>query len=177
MVLSWAFYNASGQLLETTDGAWQFYNSDGEVQHSISAASSPPGGVDTQVQFNDSGALGGDAGLVYNKTTDKLTIGSEVEVPRLRLTLEVISPTTEVTMSGTLTLVAGTSTTYQYLDPNGSDRDVNLPAETTGLTYLIAHIGGANILTIKDNGGGTLHTLNTGEFATFIYSGTAWRIH
>lgn len=32
-----------------------------------------PGGSDTQVQFNDGGAFGGDAGLVYNKTTDTLT--------------------------------------------------------------------------------------------------------
>ena len=33
-----------------------------------------PGGSDTQVQFNDGGStFGGDAGLVYNKTTDTLT--------------------------------------------------------------------------------------------------------
>jgi len=29
-----------------------------------------PGGSNTQVQFNDGGAFGGDAGLAYNKTTD-----------------------------------------------------------------------------------------------------------
>lgn len=33
-----------------------------------------PGGATTQVQFNDAGAFGGDAGMVYNKTTDALTI-------------------------------------------------------------------------------------------------------
>lgn len=33
-----------------------------------------PGGSNTQVQFNDSGAFGGDAGLTYNKTTDALTL-------------------------------------------------------------------------------------------------------
>jgi len=32
-----------------------------------------PGGTNTQVQFNDAGAFGGDAGLTYNKTTDTLT--------------------------------------------------------------------------------------------------------
>jgi hypothetical protein len=32
-----------------------------------------PGGADTQVQFNDATTFGGDAGLVYNKTTDTLT--------------------------------------------------------------------------------------------------------
>jgi hypothetical protein len=31
-------------------------------------------GSDTQVQFNDGGAFGGDAGMTYNKTTDVLTV-------------------------------------------------------------------------------------------------------
>ena len=38
-----------------------------------------PGGSDTQVQFNDGGSFGGDAGLTYNKTTDVLTIAQHVE--------------------------------------------------------------------------------------------------
>lgn len=35
-----------------------------------------PGGSTTQVQFNNAGAFGGDAGLVYDQTTDILTLGS-----------------------------------------------------------------------------------------------------
>lgn len=35
-----------------------------------------PGGSNTQVQFNDSGAFGGDAEFTYNSTTDTLTIGT-----------------------------------------------------------------------------------------------------
>lgn len=38
--------------------------------------STDPGGSNTQVQFNDSGVFGGDAGLVYNKTTNFLTVAS-----------------------------------------------------------------------------------------------------
>jgi hypothetical protein len=34
----------------------------------------PPGGSTTQIQFNDAGAFGGDAGLTYVKATDTLTI-------------------------------------------------------------------------------------------------------
>ena len=37
-------------------------------------------GANTQVIFNDAGALAGDAGLVYNKTTDKLTVSGTVEI-------------------------------------------------------------------------------------------------
>jgi len=33
-----------------------------------------PGGSDTQVQFNDGGSFGGDAGFTYDKTTDSLTL-------------------------------------------------------------------------------------------------------
>jgi hypothetical protein len=35
-----------------------------------------PGGSNTQVQFNDNGSFGGDAGFTYNKTTDRATIGA-----------------------------------------------------------------------------------------------------
>jgi hypothetical protein len=35
-----------------------------------------PGGIDTQVQFNDAGALAGDTEFTYNKTTDTLTVGN-----------------------------------------------------------------------------------------------------
>jgi hypothetical protein len=35
-----------------------------------------PGGSDTQVQFNDGGSLGGNEGLVYNKTTRQLSLVS-----------------------------------------------------------------------------------------------------
>ena len=34
-----------------------------------------PGGSNTQVQFNDAGAFGGDAGLTYTKATDELDVG------------------------------------------------------------------------------------------------------
>ena len=39
------------------------------------AATALPAGSDTQVQFNDGGAFGGDAGLVFDKTTNVLTVG------------------------------------------------------------------------------------------------------
>jgi hypothetical protein len=40
------------------------------------SGSGVPAGSDTYVQFNDNGIFGGDSGLVYNKTTDILTIAS-----------------------------------------------------------------------------------------------------
>ena len=53
----------SGQFLQTDGSGILTWASAGGV-----------GGSDTQVQFNDDGAFGGDAGLTYNKTTDALTV-------------------------------------------------------------------------------------------------------
>jgi hypothetical protein len=39
-------------------------------------AATAPGGSDTQVQYNNAGTFGGDAGLVYNAGTDTLTAGT-----------------------------------------------------------------------------------------------------
>jgi hypothetical protein len=50
--------------------------------------SSQVGGSNTQVQFNDNGALGGDSGLTYNKTTDILTIGGGLVVDTSTLVVD-----------------------------------------------------------------------------------------
>lgn len=42
------------------------------------AVTAAPGGSDTYVQFNDGGAIGGDSGITYNKSTDALTVAGTV---------------------------------------------------------------------------------------------------
>lgn len=59
-----------------TNGQALVTNGSGTV--SWGSVSASPAGSDTQVQFNDGGSFGGDAGLTYNKTTDTLTLGSLV---------------------------------------------------------------------------------------------------
>jgi len=51
------------------------YDGNGAPVINSTAGGGTPGGSDTQVQFNDAGTFGGDAGLTYNKTTDTLTSG------------------------------------------------------------------------------------------------------
>jgi len=41
-----------------------------------------PGGADTQIQFNDAGAFGGDADFTWNKTTNVLTLSGDLEIAR-----------------------------------------------------------------------------------------------
>jgi len=52
----------------------------GQVTLTTGGGGGSPGGSDTQVQFNDAGSFGGDAGLIFNKTTNKLTVAGETEI-------------------------------------------------------------------------------------------------
>jgi len=51
-------------------------NADSSITIAASGGGGSPGGSNTQVQFNNSSAFGGDAGLVYNSTTNTLTTDS-----------------------------------------------------------------------------------------------------
>ena len=59
----------NGQVL-TTYGNGQTYFA--------TAATTPPGGSNTQIQFNDGGAFGGNANMTYNKATGNITLGNIV---------------------------------------------------------------------------------------------------
>ena len=61
-----------------------------------------PGGSDTQVQFNDAGSFGGDAGFTYNKTTDVATLGG--------LLLSGLTASSAVATDGSKNLVSVTNT-------------------------------------------------------------------
>jgi hypothetical protein len=69
-----------------------------------------PGGADTQVQFNDGGAFGGDAQLVWNKTTNTLTITGKLTVTG------VIDPT-ELLLTGGNKKLGATDAGTLYLAP------------------------------------------------------------
>jgi hypothetical protein len=71
--------------LPTNDGdSGQFLKTDGSGVLSWDAAGGggTPGGSDTQVQFNDGGAFGGDADLTWDKTANLLTLGADASVRR-----------------------------------------------------------------------------------------------
>jgi hypothetical protein len=67
--------------------AFQYTNSNfSELYTALGGGSGLPGAT-TQVIFNDGGTnLAGDAGLVYNKTTDALTIGGNVQAASATIT-------------------------------------------------------------------------------------------
>lgn len=79
-----------------------------------------PGGSNTQVQFNDGGALGGDAGLTFDKATDTLTVGGPVLLPNGSITAPAIafSANTNVgfyqQIGGTTVYVASNASQVQF---------------------------------------------------------------
>lgn len=59
-------------------GTSNFLRADGSW--AAPTATATPAGTDTQIQFNDGGSLGADAGLTYNKTTDDLSLLGELRM-------------------------------------------------------------------------------------------------
>lgn len=94
-------------------GTTNFLRADG----TWAAAGSPPAGSNTQIQFNDSSAFGGDADLTWNKTTNVMTVTGDVNLSdggTYTTTLQTITPTAARTISfpdstGTVALVGGSS--------------------------------------------------------------------
>ena len=72
-----------------------------------------PGGSDTQVQFNDGGSFGGDADMVWNKTTNVLTVNGTVSGSSLQ--------TTYLTASG-YAFPAHTGSQFEVLRVNGGNQ-------------------------------------------------------
>ena len=73
--------------------------------------------ADTQVIFNDAGTLRGDAGLVYNKTTDALTVAGLVTAGSATITgdLTVDTSTLKVDSTGNAVGIGSTSPTANTL--------------------------------------------------------------
>tara|TARA_R100000306_G_scaffold61433_2_gene64014 strand:- start:59 stop:409 length:351 start_codon:yes stop_codon:yes gene_type:complete len=69
------------------------------------------------------------------------------------------------------------SAQFQALDPDGSHRNVDLPAEeaSQGLFFLIKNTaGGAENLVVRDDAGATKETLGQGKWGIFVCDGTSW---
>ena len=165
--------SGTGVTWATTDKGTKLLYSDGtNVVDSTLGVSTDPGGSDTQIQYNNSGAFGGDANLIWNASTG-LNIGSQKEV-RLQDTTggEYIgmkaAGTTTSSNACTVTLPAGTlgdevtcvdyagtfDTNNLTVTPNGSEKiqgtaaSLTVAVERAGLT--LAYSGAAQGWLLKD---------------------------
>lgn len=79
-------------------------------------------------------------------------------------------------LSGAKTLV-DSDPALHYLDPDGANRDVNLPAEADANHpfYIVNTAAAAFNLVIKDDSPATIATINQDEAGIFYSDGTTWR--
>lgn len=84
------------------------------------SSAATPSGSDTQVQFNDSGAFGGDAGFVYNKTTDTATLGTLSLTNALALLYGGTGATTQAGAANNI-LPSQTGNSGKFLTTDGTD--------------------------------------------------------
>ena len=150
--------------------------------NSVSVGNSTPGGVNTQVQFNDAGALAGSSGLVYNKTTGTLTAtlyaGSGANLTNIagaNVTGEVAFASTAnavvgANVSGTVALATTAGTVTTAAQPNitsvgtlsslvvtGNISGANLTGNHFGSGAALSSITGANVT-------GTVSAANNSSF-------------
>jgi hypothetical protein len=83
---------------------------------------------------------------------------------------------TTATLTGALVLTHD-SNQYQFLDPGGAGRNVDLPAEeeSAGLFFMIANTAdAAEVLTIRNDAAGTICTPTQAETALVFCNGVTW---
>jgi hypothetical protein len=86
------------------------------------AGGGTPGGSDTEIQYNESGAFAGSADLTWDDTGKVLEVGGDINLDdggTYETTLQVVTPTAARTISfpdatGTVALVAGSSSQVVY---------------------------------------------------------------
>ena len=121
-----SYQGFSGSLTKLTDGSSYLVagnnvtivtGSNGSVTISSTASGSgAPGGVDTNVQFNDGGSFGGDTSFTFNKSTSTLTVDN-------------LSGSLTKLVDGSSYLVAGTNVTIV----TGSNGSVTISAPTLSM--------------------------------------------
>lgn len=103
----------------------------------VASGSGTPGGSNTHVQFNDSGAFGGVAGFTFNKTTEtvnasNLNITNTATINTNSMT--VGNSTVNTVVTNTYLRVASNSTVYANLTTTSLNIGANLVANTTEVT-------------------------------------------
>ena len=113
--------SGTGPTFATTDKGYKLVYSDGTNVEDVSLAS-PPGGSDTQIQFNDGGtAFGGSANLIWDGTNVVLDSEGELRLGDNAGTEYVgLKAPATVSASYTLNLPTATGTADQILKTDGS---------------------------------------------------------
>lgn len=173
-------YLISGTALGTPeDGALEYHTSHiyftiGSTRYQLDQQSGggTPGGSNTQVQFNDGGVFGGDAGFTYAKATDTASLGNLLlnGASTIANTPLVI----QVTAAGGGFAVVGTSTfSPQFSLYNGATQRGAFGLALDVGNYSILAAAGDVVLRQTGAGSGTLFLTNQSSGAISFTTGTS----
>ena len=108
-----------------------------------------PGGSDTQVQYNDAGAFGGDAGLVFNGTTNALTTTGLLSVNQATAdTRALVLSGYSVTGSGSTNMIEITGTLNTSSHANILQMDITRTNDDFASNFILLKRGGSQQLAV-----------------------------
>lgn len=126
----------NGQTFTSGGITWTYYSSSSSWRSVVTGSSAGAAGSNTQLQFNDSGTLGGSADLVFDKTTGVLTVANTVVVGNSSVNT-VITPSA-LTLKGTFSSNGGVGTAGQVLTSGGVGANAYWAAAAVSLPSTIA---------------------------------------
>jgi hypothetical protein len=112
--------------------------------------------ANTQIIFNDAGVLRGDAGLVYNKTTDALTVAGLVTAGSATITGDLTVNTNVLKVDSTNDRVGiGTASPGAALEVSGSATNIFLRSTDTNDSALRYYVNGTEVVVCRGKNGGS----------------------
>ena len=166
---------AVGNLKVTGGSSGQAIVTDGAGNLSFSAVSATPAGSNTQVQFNDAGSFGGNAGMTFNKTTGSF---SATNVDLIKFDETVVSGGNTGTASLTPNAAAGTIYKYTATGNFTLNSLANAVAGTSMTIIITQDATGNRTLTSTMKFAGGIKTLSTAansiDIISVFYDGTAY---
>lgn len=161
--------DSTGTQALVSDGA-------GNLSWATISGGGTPGGATTQVQFNDSGAFGGDAGMTYNKTTDALTLVGSITASNVNQSVATGATPSfgGVTTTSTTAFLASNATTNNFL-ANTTSSTINLFTNVDTGTFNIGTNFTSGVMQIGNATGSSTLLLGGGPGSGLVTVGSSTR--
>ena len=152
---------ANGEIAINTYDGKLFYR--GGVSNTIQTIErfQGPAGLNQEIQFNDSGVLGSDSGLTYNKTTDVLTVVGGAIVGGVNVTPQIQFAFTQANSAFIAANSAGVYANGAFAAANAATA-----TDTTQNNSITAAFTRANNSLDANNGGTVTGTITANSFTT-----------
>jgi phage-related tail fiber protein len=149
-----------------------YYKTDTGTLGTIQTAQ--PGGLDTEVQFNDGGSFGGDSGFTYNKSTDVITVAGGVVSGGINLTPTLASAFNHANAAFDAANTAGsTDFTTISATPGTYGNNVIVPVFVLAANGRISSVTNTNIRAASTTESGIVQLNDTITSTSTTEAGTA----